>query len=197
MFAWSKDFNSSLQQSNSAQVWVKIYGLSQEYWRPKILFAIASIVGTSICTNSPSTKTHADRTFGQFIRVLVDMDVTQTLRYKVMVERKIYAFFMELDYENFPDFCTYSKKIGHYVEICKSKNKEDAIKDVGGNKKLNKEARKKFIIERHGRKELGKNTKNLLTKQHTKQVILLRKTKLVLVVPKKWKQYIRLICLMF
>lgn len=83
MFAWSKAFNPNLQQSNYAQVWIRIYGLPQEYWRPKILFAIANSVGTPICSNSASTKPRIERTFGQFARVLVDMDVTQTLRYQV------------------------------------------------------------------------------------------------------------------
>jgi hypothetical protein len=46
LFAWNPDFNPSLQQQSSAQVWIRIHGLSQEYWRPKILFAIASSVGT-------------------------------------------------------------------------------------------------------------------------------------------------------
>jgi len=45
-----------------------------------------------------------DRTFEQFGRALVDMDATQTLRYKVLVERKWFALFY---------FCTHCKKIGH------------------------------------------------------------------------------------
>ncbi|XP_058741655.1 uncharacterized protein LOC131614043 [Vicia villosa] len=49
LFAWTRDFNPSLQNNTSAQVWVRFFGLSQEYWRPRILFAIASCVGTPIC----------------------------------------------------------------------------------------------------------------------------------------------------
>ncbi|PNX58546.1 pectin acetylesterase, partial [Trifolium pratense] len=44
LFAWSKDFNPKVQQNVSAQVWVRIYELSQEYWRPNIIFAIASSI---------------------------------------------------------------------------------------------------------------------------------------------------------
>jgi len=61
-----------------------------------------------------------ERTFGQFARVLVDMDVTQTLRYKVLVERKDYAFFVDLDYGNIPEFCTHCKKRGHNIDFCKN-----------------------------------------------------------------------------
>jgi len=64
LFAWSKDFNPSLQQSNSAQVWVRIYGLSQEYWCSRILLTIASSVGTPICTDSATSKRMTERNFG-------------------------------------------------------------------------------------------------------------------------------------
>ena len=48
-----------------------IHWFSQEYWRPRTLFAIASSVGTSICTDSASTKPMIDRTFGQFLYLFV------------------------------------------------------------------------------------------------------------------------------
>jgi len=100
LFAWSKDFNPSLQNSSTAQVWVRLHGLSQEYWRPRIFFVIASSVGTPICTDSASSKPMIERTFGQFAKVVVDMDVTRELRDNVLVERKGFAFFVELEYEN-------------------------------------------------------------------------------------------------
>jgi len=31
LFPWSKDFNADLQTNTSAQVWLKVFGLSQEY----------------------------------------------------------------------------------------------------------------------------------------------------------------------
>jgi len=51
LFTWTKEFNPNIQQQSSEKVWLRIYGLSQGYWRPKILFAIASYVGTPICTD--------------------------------------------------------------------------------------------------------------------------------------------------
>jgi len=39
--------------------------------------------------------------------------------HKVLVERQGYEFFVDLDYENIPDFCTHCKMIGHHVDICK------------------------------------------------------------------------------
>jgi len=124
-FAWTRDFSASSQQNTSAQVWVRFHGVSQEYWRKRILFAIASAVGTPICTDANASKPMWERTFGQYARILVDMDVSQPLRNKVLVERKGYAFFVEVTYENLPDFCTHCKKIGHYVEICNNIRRDD------------------------------------------------------------------------
>lgn len=102
LFAWTPNFSPSLQNTNSSQVWLRIYGLSQEYWRPKIIFVIANSVGTPICTDIATSKPMMGRTFGHFVRVLVDMDFTQQLRYKVLVERKDFAFFVDLEYEKPP-----------------------------------------------------------------------------------------------
>lgn len=122
LFAWTHDFNPSLIQNSTAQVWVRIYGLSQEYWRPKILFAIASSVGTPLCTDAVTSKPAMDRTFGHFARVLVDMDLSNDLKYKVLVERKGYAFFVELGYDNLPAFCSNCKITGHNIEKCRKVN---------------------------------------------------------------------------
>lgn len=134
-FAWTRDFSPSLQNSSNAQVWLRIYGLAQEYWRPRILFAIASSVGTPICTDSASSKPMIERTFGQFARVLVDMDVSQTLRYQVLVERKDFAFFVDFEYENLPDFCNHCRKVGHSMNVCRFITKADAKNDVAETKK--------------------------------------------------------------
>jgi hypothetical protein len=118
LFPWTKEFNSSTQKNSSAQVWMRIYGLGHEYWRPKILFAIASSVGTPICTDSNTGKPMLERTFGHFARVLVDIDLTIELKYKVLVERKGFAMFVELDYEKIPDYCSICKMVGHNDGNC-------------------------------------------------------------------------------
>jgi hypothetical protein len=128
LFAWSKDFNPKLQHNTSAQIWVKLFGLSQEYWHKNILFTIASSLGTPICTDAVTARPMHERTFGQFARVLVDMDLSQPLRYKVLVERKGFAFFVEIEYENVPDFCDACHVIGRHVEVCKRWNRDEGAK---------------------------------------------------------------------
>ncbi|XP_058776586.1 uncharacterized protein LOC131650900 [Vicia villosa] len=124
LFAWTKDFNPSLQSNTSAQVWVRFFGLSQEYWRPRILFAIASCIGTPICIDAASSKSRIDRTFGQYVRVLIDMDLTKPLNHNVLVERAGFAFFADIEYENIPQFCEHCRKLGHAVQDCKLLQKQ-------------------------------------------------------------------------
>ncbi|XP_058783566.1 uncharacterized protein LOC131658271 [Vicia villosa] len=126
LFAWTKDFNPSLQSNTSAQVWVRFFGLSQEYWRPRILFAIASCVGTPICIDAASSKSRIDRTFGQYVRVLIDMDLTKPLNYNVLVERTGFAFFADIEYENIPQLCDHCRKLGHTRQECKLLQKQSA-----------------------------------------------------------------------
>ncbi|MCH93321.1 hypothetical protein A2U01_0014270, partial [Trifolium medium] len=161
LFAWSKDFNPRFQQNVSAQVWVRIYGLSQEYWRPNIIFAVASSIGTPICIDAVTAKPMIDRTFGQFVRVLVDMDLSQTLRDNVLVERKGFAFFVDLDYENLPQFCSNCKVIGHHVGICKKLNIVEEVSIVNEfreNRKPAKDINKVFVQKKDGRLEKNKET---------------------------------------
>jgi hypothetical protein len=121
------------------------------------LFAIANSVGTPICTYFASAKPMIERTFGQYARVLVDMDVTQTLRYKVLVERKGFAFFAELDYENIPNFCNNCKKIGHHIGICKKLINDETIENKAIPNRNFNEARKEIWKKKSDVSKQGKH----------------------------------------
>jgi hypothetical protein len=134
---------------------VKIFGLAKEYWRPKILFAIASSVGTPICTDAESNKSRFDRSFGHFARVLVDIYLTTTLRYKVLVERKGFAFFVELGYENLPNFCDKCKIIGHASSYCKR------FPDKAVDQEIKKVHTKKTFVVKDPNKKQGSDVGDL------------------------------------
>ncbi|XP_062013958.1 uncharacterized protein LOC133730367 [Rosa rugosa] len=67
---WQPDFKpgDTLPQTHS-QIWVRFYGLSQDYWHPQHLMEIARGVGTPLQLDR-ATK---EREFGYFARVLVDV----------------------------------------------------------------------------------------------------------------------------
>jgi hypothetical protein len=49
MFTGTTNCNPNHQHQTVTQVWVQVLGLAQEYLKPKVIFAIASSLGTSIC----------------------------------------------------------------------------------------------------------------------------------------------------
>lgn len=71
------------------------------------MFAIASSVRSSLRIDYVTDKFMFERTFGHFVRVLVDIDLAGILRHKVMVERKDFAFLLDSEYENLLDFCKF------------------------------------------------------------------------------------------
>jgi hypothetical protein len=84
------------------------------------------------------------------------MDLTQTIRYKVLVERQGFAFFVDLDYENLPDFCTNCKFIGHHLRNCKKVqliNDEPVATNQGNLRKQPKEAKKVYVQAKNSRIE--------------------------------------------
>ncbi|PNX96058.1 hypothetical protein L195_g019259 [Trifolium pratense] len=154
LFTWTKDFNPSFQQNSSAQVWVRIFGLSQEYWRPNILFAIANSLGTPICIDQLTSKSKFDREFGHFVRVLVDMDLKKEPLYRVLVERVGFAFFVDFEFENKPDFCHYCSCIGHNQGHCKRLHGDKSKQDL---EQVTKQAplqgtKKDYVIAKDNRK---------------------------------------------
>ncbi|XP_058776274.1 uncharacterized protein LOC131650588 [Vicia villosa] len=147
LFPWTKDFIPSTMKQTSAQVWIRIHDLSQEYWRPRIVFAIASSIGTPICIDFASNKSAFERPFGHFVRVLVDLGLTKEFVYKLLVERVGFAFFVDIEYEKVPEFCSYFSCIGHNISSCK--RKETVLKGADGDRKNKKgvDSKGKKVIE--------------------------------------------------
>lgn len=53
LFSWTPDFFPNLVKQTNVQCWIRIHDLPQEYWRPKILFAIARGIDTPLSTTPP------------------------------------------------------------------------------------------------------------------------------------------------
>lgn len=100
------------------------------------MLAITSIA--PLCTDVATNKPNFDRSFGHFMRVFVDMDLTNDMRYKVLVEWKGFALFVEIDYENLLDYFTFCKCTAHYYEICKMKTQPEPKQKAKEDKSRNK-----------------------------------------------------------
>lgn len=60
-------------------------------------------------------KATRNRSFGRYIRVLVDIDFSQRLYDETMVKWEGYAFYTEMVYEKLPNYCVHCKAIGHAI----------------------------------------------------------------------------------
>lgn len=78
------------------------------------LFEIVEAIGTPL-TIDVATQ---NRTFGHFVRVLVDMDLSKWIFDEVLVKREGYAFKLDVVYERLPMFCSHCLIIGHNVSKC-------------------------------------------------------------------------------
>lgn len=80
-------------RNTHAQCWIRIHGLSQEYWRPKIFIEIAEGIDNPIALDEATST----RVFRHFARILVDIDMTTTLYDQILVEREGFAFFVGIE----------------------------------------------------------------------------------------------------
>ncbi|KAL6212154.1 hypothetical protein ACLB2K_017375 [Fragaria x ananassa] len=110
---WKPDFvpGDVLPQTH-AQLWVRFYGLSQDYWHPQHLMEIAHGVGTPLQLD----KATKEREFGYYARVLVDVDLARDLPSSLMIERENHCFPIEVIYEN---LCSHCGLVGHSADRCK------------------------------------------------------------------------------
>lgn len=113
---WVPDFNPSKQKQTNSQVWIRIFDLPQEYWRPAILCSIARGVGLPLRIDNKTLS----KEVGLFARVLVDIDfVTSTLPDELLLTRRNKEFYVYIGYEKLPGFCTKCGVVGHDFAECK------------------------------------------------------------------------------
>lgn len=91
-----------------------------------VLFSIARGIGIPLLLDDAILN----RSFGQYARVLVDVDLMHDLRDQILFERAGYAFFVDVVYERLPSFCSSCKIVGHSFESCKKRAKEVSRKLV-------------------------------------------------------------------
>ncbi|CAN6727000.1 unnamed protein product [Malus baccata var. baccata] len=113
---WTPDFKpGDVLPQTHAQVWIKIFCLSQEYWHPRHLMEIARGVGTPLQLDSATRE----RQYGYYARILVDVNLADDLPTSLMVERESHGFPVEVVYENLPPKCSHCGLIRHLANSCR------------------------------------------------------------------------------
>ncbi|AES72172.1 DUF4283 domain protein [Medicago truncatula] len=83
-FAWTADFNPHTVQQTVAQTWIHLHG----------------VLGTPLALDEVTKKI----TFGHFARVLIEIDITSDLHERILVERRNFDFYVDVEYEKLPLF---------------------------------------------------------------------------------------------
>lgn len=82
--------------------------------------------------------------------MLVDIDMAKELKYRVLVERKGYAMFVDFEYENLPSFCINCNIVGHLDSDCRRYKPNDEVSNGGKKvnmKENNRNKGKEFVKE--------------------------------------------------
>jgi len=88
LFAQTKNFVPATMKSTKTQVWVRIYNLPLEYWRPRVIFSFIRDLGTPLSLDEHTMRKNR----GMFARVVVDIDLLSPLPDHLLVEHPDFAF---------------------------------------------------------------------------------------------------------
>jgi len=97
-----------------AQCWIRIHGLSMEYWQPKSIFSIARGIDTHLSLDDCTMN----KSIGFFARVLVDIDMLYALPNQILVEGHGFVFIADNEFEKLPPFFFSCKMIEHDISKC-------------------------------------------------------------------------------
>lgn len=116
---WLPGFNPSSQVLSTTQVWIRIKELPIEYRTPQSLFNIASGVGF-LLEIDPLTMSLGH---GLYASVLVDVDLAKPIPDRILVTRATAgtSFFVWIECEKLPKFCSLCGFLGHTTEGCRRK----------------------------------------------------------------------------
>ncbi|KAL7163813.1 hypothetical protein ACSBR2_039852 [Camellia fascicularis] len=108
---WEPNFKPSEAFETTTAVWVRFPELPIEYYQDKVLFAIAKTIGKPLKIDWTTTMA----TRGKFARICVEMDLTQPLKPKFVLENKCY----NIEYESLRSFCFLYGRIDHRKKACR------------------------------------------------------------------------------
>ncbi|KAF5177986.1 Nbs resistance protein [Thalictrum thalictroides] len=135
---WDPDFDPDQQRSSHAMVWVKFPKLKQQFWDYEILMSIGKTLGAPIGID----KHTANRDFGFFASVLIEMDLAKTIPSQILVEVEGGNDFMhEVIVGKLPRFCGHylAKEVVMVEEDDSGEKEEDTILVVNGSVALGEE----------------------------------------------------------
>ncbi|XP_042491755.1 uncharacterized protein LOC122071462 [Macadamia integrifolia] len=135
---WRPDFSIHEKLINKVLVWVRFPDLPLEYWHEKVLLTMAKAVGRPVGFDQRTKSV----IYGNYARVLVEMEVGVPRLEEIQVERKqpgtqiLFWFKQQLIYEDSLGKCGFCKKLGHQVHACREKKAYDERQNARANAEI-------------------------------------------------------------
>lgn len=116
---WTPDFKSS-QESSIVPVWVILPNLPLYFYNTKSILKLASLLGRPLKVDSATAQFKRP----SLARVLVEGDVSKQPARRIWVGDENSGHWQQVEYEDWPNYCTYCERIGHSDQECFRKNPE-------------------------------------------------------------------------
>ncbi|XP_058746366.1 uncharacterized protein LOC131619270 [Vicia villosa] len=114
---WTPDFHPENDSIVNVAVWIRISGLSVEYYDPKVLHVIGNLVGRTVKVDKNTLQSER----GKCARICVEVDISKPLLAMFELKNKSYR----IEFEGLHLLCITCGKFGHYKEGCPMKKNVD------------------------------------------------------------------------
>eukprot|EP00253_Pinus_taeda_P008955 PITA_08955 len=117
---WEERYNPEKEKLLEAPLWVRLFGLPNEFWDPEILEGIGNSIGSFVKAAEATRRGK----YNSCARICVYVNLAEPLPDHVEVEYHDEVWEKPVDYEHIPFRCRKCHEYGHLVRQCPL-NKED------------------------------------------------------------------------
>eukprot|EP00253_Pinus_taeda_P017343 PITA_17343 len=122
---WEERYNPEKETMMDAPVWVRLFGLPDEFWDPEILEGIGNTIGSFVKTAEITKRGK----YNAYARICVYINLAEPLPENVEVEYHDSIWKQPLDYEHIPFRCRICHEYGHLYRQCPLNKDEETKKN--------------------------------------------------------------------
>lgn len=95
---WEDYYNPNKEKMLATPVWIRLFGLSMEFWDPKILEVIGNTIGSFVKV----TKSTKRGRYTSYAKICAYMNITEPLQDFIELEYHDEIWQQPMDYEHIP-----------------------------------------------------------------------------------------------